>query len=227
MRRSRNLVEIKYPAAWAKAGESTGAAGKDPDFVRTVMRPMLAQQGDKLPVSAVHRRTGSSRPPPRSTRSAASPSTCPSGSWKTASSATSAPSSARTRSIRPFLADRGGAQEGARRASRPRRRRQGAQGLQFRIQVEPAGLHGLRQLRGHLPGQEEGAGHEAARDPDRGAGPATGTIAEQLPVRDSLVGRSPSRAASSASPCSSSPGPAPAAARRPTSSSSPSSSATA
>ena len=46
-----NLVEIKYPAAWAQAGESTGAASKDPDWVRTVMRPILAQQGDKLPVS--------------------------------------------------------------------------------------------------------------------------------------------------------------------------------
>ncbi len=46
-----NLVEVKYPAAWAQADESTGAASRDPDCVRTVMRPILAQQGDKLPVS--------------------------------------------------------------------------------------------------------------------------------------------------------------------------------
>jgi pyruvate-ferredoxin/flavodoxin oxidoreductase len=46
-----NLVEIKYPAAWAQAG-AQGKAGKtEPDWVRNVMRPILAQQGDKLPVS--------------------------------------------------------------------------------------------------------------------------------------------------------------------------------
>jgi pyruvate-ferredoxin/flavodoxin oxidoreductase len=46
-----NLVEIKYPAGWAQAGEGGQAAKKEPDWVRNVMRPILAQQGDKLPVS--------------------------------------------------------------------------------------------------------------------------------------------------------------------------------
>jgi pyruvate-ferredoxin/flavodoxin oxidoreductase len=47
-----NLVEIKYPESWAEA-EGISAAEKDePEFVKNVMRPMLAQQGDKLPVSA-------------------------------------------------------------------------------------------------------------------------------------------------------------------------------
>jgi pyruvate-ferredoxin/flavodoxin oxidoreductase len=46
-----NLLEIKYPAAWAQAGAKGRAARKDPDWVREVMRPILAQQGDKLPVS--------------------------------------------------------------------------------------------------------------------------------------------------------------------------------
>jgi pyruvate-ferredoxin/flavodoxin oxidoreductase len=46
-----NLIEVKYPAAWAQAGESAATATKDPDWVRNVMRPILAQQGDKLPVS--------------------------------------------------------------------------------------------------------------------------------------------------------------------------------
>ncbi|MGE5256521.1 MAG: pyruvate:ferredoxin (flavodoxin) oxidoreductase [Hyphomicrobiales bacterium] len=46
-----NLVEIKYPAAWAQAGAKGKAVKKDPDWVREVMRPILAQQGDKLPVS--------------------------------------------------------------------------------------------------------------------------------------------------------------------------------
>lgn len=47
-----NLTEVAYPESWANATD-TGAAGEDvPDFIAKVMRPMNAQQGDKLPVSA-------------------------------------------------------------------------------------------------------------------------------------------------------------------------------
>jgi pyruvate-ferredoxin/flavodoxin oxidoreductase len=47
------LQEITYPAAWAKAGQEAYLEKGEPEFVTKVMRPMLAQQGDKLPVSAV------------------------------------------------------------------------------------------------------------------------------------------------------------------------------
>ena len=47
-----NLVEIAYPESWAEAVDSPAGAKAEPDFVRNVMRPILAQQGDKLPVSA-------------------------------------------------------------------------------------------------------------------------------------------------------------------------------
>jgi pyruvate-ferredoxin/flavodoxin oxidoreductase len=47
-----HLEEIDYPESWAEAGESPAAEKDDPDFVKNVMRPILAQQGDKLPVSA-------------------------------------------------------------------------------------------------------------------------------------------------------------------------------
>jgi pyruvate-ferredoxin/flavodoxin oxidoreductase len=47
-----NLVQINYPASWAEAGDTAAAAKDEPAFVRDVMRPILAQQGDKLPVSA-------------------------------------------------------------------------------------------------------------------------------------------------------------------------------
>ena len=47
-----NLVKIDYPAEWADAGIEAAAAVDEPEFVTEVMRPMLAQQGDKLPVSA-------------------------------------------------------------------------------------------------------------------------------------------------------------------------------
>jgi pyruvate-ferredoxin/flavodoxin oxidoreductase len=46
------LREVKYPASWAGAvDESCCSCGQDPAYVREFMRPILAQQGDKLPVS--------------------------------------------------------------------------------------------------------------------------------------------------------------------------------
>ncbi len=47
-----NLVEIKYPESWAKADDGSIQSENEPDFVKNVMNPILAQQGDKLPVSA-------------------------------------------------------------------------------------------------------------------------------------------------------------------------------
>ncbi len=47
-----NLIEVKYPDSWVDATEAGVAEEDVPDFVKNVQRPMLAQQGDKLPVSA-------------------------------------------------------------------------------------------------------------------------------------------------------------------------------
>jgi len=47
-----HLVKIDYPESWADAGRVAAAAVDEPEWVTEVMRPMLAQQGDKLPVSA-------------------------------------------------------------------------------------------------------------------------------------------------------------------------------
>ncbi|MEN8243368.1 MAG: pyruvate:ferredoxin (flavodoxin) oxidoreductase [Thermodesulfobacteriota bacterium] len=46
-----NLERIAYPDAWAEATDEAAQSADEPDFVAKVMRPMLAQQGDKLPVS--------------------------------------------------------------------------------------------------------------------------------------------------------------------------------
>lgn len=48
------LVEINYPAAWADAteGAATGHPHDD-EYERTVVRPILEQKGDKLPVSVM------------------------------------------------------------------------------------------------------------------------------------------------------------------------------
>lgn len=47
-----NLVKIDYPESWSNAGETAVDEKDEPAFVKNVMRPILAQQGDKLPVSA-------------------------------------------------------------------------------------------------------------------------------------------------------------------------------
>ncbi len=46
------LEEIKYPESWANASDSTASSKDEPEFIKNVMNPMTAQQGDKLPVSA-------------------------------------------------------------------------------------------------------------------------------------------------------------------------------
>jgi pyruvate-ferredoxin/flavodoxin oxidoreductase len=47
-----NLKKIQYPSAWADLVDEPRAIRDEPEFVKNVMRPILAQQGDKLPVSA-------------------------------------------------------------------------------------------------------------------------------------------------------------------------------
>ena len=47
-----HLVEIDYPESWADATGQARVGKDEPEFVQNVMRPMLEQQGDKLPVSA-------------------------------------------------------------------------------------------------------------------------------------------------------------------------------
>ncbi len=47
-----NVHEITYPSSWAHLPkESSQTSSLEPLFIRDIMRPMLAQQGDKLPVS--------------------------------------------------------------------------------------------------------------------------------------------------------------------------------
>lgn len=47
------LKKIQVPKTWATAGHEAYIGKDEPEFVSAVMRPMLAQQGDKLPVSAM------------------------------------------------------------------------------------------------------------------------------------------------------------------------------
>jgi pyruvate-ferredoxin/flavodoxin oxidoreductase len=46
------IEEIKYPESWKNAGLDAYKDREEPEYVKNVMRPILAQQGDKLPVSA-------------------------------------------------------------------------------------------------------------------------------------------------------------------------------
>jgi pyruvate-ferredoxin/flavodoxin oxidoreductase len=46
------LIEYCYPESWKNLTPEKNKHEHEPDFIKYVMRPMLAQQGDKLPVSA-------------------------------------------------------------------------------------------------------------------------------------------------------------------------------
>ncbi len=48
----KSLEEVNYPESWANATQDERDMEKVPDFVKDVMFPMIAQQGNKLPVSA-------------------------------------------------------------------------------------------------------------------------------------------------------------------------------
>ena len=47
------LKQIDIPEAWASAGQEAYVQRDEPGFVKDIMRPMLAQQGESLPVSAL------------------------------------------------------------------------------------------------------------------------------------------------------------------------------
>jgi len=49
---SAAIQEIRYPSSWATLPADTRERRQEPEFITKVARPMLAQQGDKLPVSA-------------------------------------------------------------------------------------------------------------------------------------------------------------------------------
>ncbi|MCJ7697988.1 MAG: pyruvate:ferredoxin (flavodoxin) oxidoreductase, partial [Thermoplasmata archaeon] len=49
---SAGIQEIHYPSSWSNLLADKTEVRKEPEFITKVMRPMLAQQGDKLPVSA-------------------------------------------------------------------------------------------------------------------------------------------------------------------------------
>ncbi|MBN1280434.1 MAG: pyruvate:ferredoxin (flavodoxin) oxidoreductase [Candidatus Thermoplasmatota archaeon] len=46
------VSEVRYPSSWANAAADVCPPRTEPEFITKVMRPMLAQQGDRLPVSA-------------------------------------------------------------------------------------------------------------------------------------------------------------------------------
>jgi len=46
------VEEVSYPDSWKNLSPETPVERDEPEFVKKVMRPMLAQQGNKLPVSA-------------------------------------------------------------------------------------------------------------------------------------------------------------------------------
>jgi len=47
-----NLKQIQYPDSWERATDQPAGLKEEPEFVTTVVRPILSQKGDQLPVSA-------------------------------------------------------------------------------------------------------------------------------------------------------------------------------
>ena len=56
------LAEIEVPAAWANAADTAAATGENDEFIEKIMRPMAANKGNDLPVSAFTGREDGSFP---------------------------------------------------------------------------------------------------------------------------------------------------------------------
>ena len=94
---SAAIEEVKYPAAPAgKLKMPATVAADAPGFIKNVTAKMIAQKGDSLKVSELPE-DGTWPTRRRSGRSATSRPSSPNGILRSASSAASAPSSARTR----------------------------------------------------------------------------------------------------------------------------------
>ncbi len=163
------LVRIEVPAAWAAAGQEAYLEKDEPEFVSDVMRPMLAQQGDRLPVSALPPDgifpTATTRYEKRGIAIHV-PEWQPENCIQCNQCAFVCPHAV----IRPMLAQA----DELKKAPAGFRHRggqgQGAEGFPLPDSGQPAGLHRVRQLRRRLPGQEKGAPHEAPEQPDRASG---------------------------------------------------------
>ena len=163
------LQEITYPASWAKAGQEAYLEKGEPEFVTKVMRPMLAQQGDKLPVSAVPADgifpTATTQYEKRGIAINV-PVWIPENCIQCNQCAFVCPHAV----IRPVLAAEEDLKDAPKDFVTVEAKGKEFKDLQIPDPGEPAGLHGLRQLCGHLPGQAKGPGHETAGDPDGGPG---------------------------------------------------------
>jgi pyruvate-ferredoxin/flavodoxin oxidoreductase len=164
-----HLVEIEVPDSWADAGLVAATAKDEPEWVTDVMKPMLAQQGDKLPVSAF---SPDGIFPVATTQYEKRGVAINVPEWimdnciQCNQCAMVCPHAA----IRPVLVTDDELKAGARGLRGQKSAGQGTQGLQVPHPGVRRRLHGLRQLCRHLPGQKAGPGHETARHPDRTAG---------------------------------------------------------
>mgnify|MGYP000057854752 CR=1 FL=1 len=161
------LVEIPVPAEWANA--TTGAVPvkvEATEYFDEVIQPILAQEGDKLPVSKLDPAgvvpTGTTKYEKRGI-AVMVPEWQIDNCIQCCQCAMVCPHAC----IRPYMVD----DEGKAQRARDVRHQAGAgpevQGPDLPHAGFPAGLHRLRELRAGLPGEEQGAGHEAPGHPDR------------------------------------------------------------
>jgi pyruvate-ferredoxin/flavodoxin oxidoreductase len=159
-----NLREVAVPAAWTKAAAGTEKTTADPEWILEVMRPMLAQEGDALPVSAF------SAPLDGAYRA-----TGPDGSFPLATSqyekrgiAVEVPEWIADKciqcnqcsfvcphaSVRPFLADADEVRGAPKTFGTLPATGKGLEGLQFRIQVSPLDCVGCGNCADICPGKK-------------------------------------------------------------------------
>ena len=161
------LEKIDVPASWADAGHEAYADRDEPEFVREVMRPMLAQQGDKLPVSKM--------PPdgifPTATTQYEKrgiainvPEWQPENCIQCNQCSFVCPHAV----IRPVLAREEDLEGAPADFVTVEAKGKELKGYRYPHSGQCPGLHRVRELRPGLPGQGKGPDHEAPRHPEEG-----------------------------------------------------------
>ena len=166
------LNKIEVPESWSVVGQEAYMDGDEPEFVKNVIRPMMVQQGDKLPVSAFSPDgifpTGTTKYEKRGVGIMAP-------EWI----------AVKLYSVQPLFlclppcGDPPGFGPGGRSQGRAQGfcngRGQGEGFERARAQIQyssqPPRLRGLRQLRGHLSLQKEEPGHETPGNTGGSTGP--------------------------------------------------------
>ncbi|MFH1122184.1 MAG: pyruvate:ferredoxin (flavodoxin) oxidoreductase, partial [Pseudomonadota bacterium] len=179
------LQKIEVPSSWASAGQEAYRGSEEPGFLEKVMRPMLAQQGDKLPVSAFSPDgifpTATTRYEKRGIAIRV-PEWIPENCIQCNQCAFVCPHAV----IRPVLAENEDLTEAPKDFVTVEAKGKELKGLRFRVQVSPLDCTGCGNCADTCPAKQKALAMKPL-ETQRGVQVPNHVFSSQLPIRDDLM----------------------------------------